>query len=109
MSPARSSAANHSHRSVFSLGIAVRKVSFQIANDWDRHPELRRPVPWHTGPGAAYVICEAAIGQQIWKVRLNDFPDEPCHTLLIDGDEVLHFDDWPSFWFRPPLPEKTYD
>ena len=91
-----------------ALGVVVQKIRFQPANDYFRHPRLRRPVPWRTASGAGYAICEAAVGPHSWAIRLNEFPDQPCHTLLIDGDEVLHFDDWPWFWHRPPLPEKTH-
>jgi hypothetical protein len=49
-------------------------------------------------------MFEAEVGDSRWTVRLNDFPDEPCHTVLIDGDEVMHFDDWPWIWTCPDFP-----
>jgi len=81
------------------------KLPFSIANDWLKHPGLWRPVGWRTASGADNIIVQATVGRHTWTVRLNDFPDEPCHTLLIDGDEIMHFDDWPWFWRRPPLPK----
>ena len=36
------------------------------------------------------------------KIRLNDFPDEPLYTLLVDGVESRHFDDWPAQWQKVP-------
>ncbi len=88
----------------------MRKVPFiNVSGYWIRHPMLWRPVHWSTALGAGYIICEASVGSHTWTVRLNDSPDEPLHTLLIDGNEVMHFDDWPWFWRRPPLPEKAYD
>jgi hypothetical protein len=34
-------------------------------------------------------------------IRLNDFPDEHLYTLIVDGEEVVAFDDWSSNWNRP--------
>jgi hypothetical protein len=48
--------------------------------------------------GFAY---EAKVSSENWKLRMNDFPDEPLFTLIIDGDEILHFNDWPRAWKRP--------
>ena len=73
------------------------------------YPRLWRPVAWRTASGAGYIIFEASVGQHRWTVRLNNFPDEPLHTLLIDGDEIVHFNGWPWFWRQPALPEKTYE
>ena len=50
-------------------------------------------------------MFEAEVGASRWAVRLNDFPEEPLHTVLIDGDEVMHFDDWPWIWTRPEFPK----
>jgi len=42
-----------------------------------------------------------------WRVRINDFPDEPAFTLLVDGGEVIHFDEWPKIWgAMPHFPKK---
>lgn len=34
-------------------------------------------------------------------IRLNDFPDEYLYTLLVNGEEVIDFDDWSAKWTRP--------
>lgn len=34
-------------------------------------------------------------------IRLNEFPDEHLYTLIVDGQEVLSFDDWSAKWNRP--------
>jgi len=84
----------------------MNSLPFDKANNWDSFPELRRALPWQTARSNNPVILfEATVGDSHWFVRLNDFPDEPAYTLLIDGTETLHFDDWPSFWEpRPPFP-----
>jgi hypothetical protein len=82
------------------------RVSFETANDWQSHPELSRSVPWRTASGTQYVVFEAEVDGSRWTIRLNDFPDEPLYTLLIDGDEVMHFDGWPKMWIQPELPKK---
>jgi hypothetical protein len=44
---------------------------------------------------------EATVGGVRWVVRLNDFPEEHLYTLLVEGAERAHFDDWPAAWKRP--------
>ena len=41
-----------------------------------------------------------------WKLRLNDFPAEPMYTFIVDGNEILNFDDLPDNWF---IKEDRYD
>ena len=33
-------------------------------------------------------------------VRMNDFPEQPLYSLLVDGQVAADFDDWPSTWTR---------
>lgn len=69
-------------------------------DNWDDHPETRRNVRWQAMDDPE-VVGRAEIDGKVWLVRLNDFPDEPLYTLLIDGLETIHFNDWPPFWERP--------
>jgi hypothetical protein len=85
----------------------MRRISFDTSNDWDRHLDLQRPVTWRTSSGENCIVFESEVEGSRWTIRLNDFPDEPCHTLLINGDEVMQFDDWPSIWERPEFPKTT--
>lgn len=34
------------------------------------------------------------------QVRLNDFPDEALYSLIVDGEVICDFDDWPKNWIR---------
>lgn len=47
------------------------------------------------------VIYEADVGGASGQIRMNDFPDEPLYTLLIDNVEVIHFNEWPERWSKP--------
>lgn len=84
------------------------KIPFTTANNWFDHPEIQEDIPWCTGPGTGGICFVADRDKHRWEVRLNDFPVEPLYTLLIDGFEVLHFDEWPNFWHRPQLPEMRW-
>ena len=43
---------------------------------------------------------QAMIDGRRWEIRVNDFPAEPLYTLIIDGQEALDLEDWPSLWKR---------
>ena len=33
-------------------------------------------------------------------IRVNDFPDDHLYTLMVNGVEVVDFDDWSAQWKR---------
>lgn len=58
------------------------------------------PIRWaHTGD--AEFPYQAVIDGRRWTIRVNDFPEAPLYTLLIDDQTVLDVEDWPSAWLRP--------
>lgn len=69
---------------------------------------LERVLQWQPGPNAEIIYCTqvhdgAGNGSaNHWAIRLNDFPQQPLYTLLLNGQPVLDFDDWPAAWQRPP-------
>jgi hypothetical protein len=40
--------------------------------------------------------------REIWRIRINDFPDELMYSLMIGGENAgdFHFHDWPETWRR---------
>lgn len=40
----------------------------------------------------------AMVNSRAWKLRINNFPDEPMYTLFIDDKAILTFDDMPATW-----------
>lgn len=58
-------------------------------------------VAWRRGPDAEW-IADAEVEGRRWQVRLGDFPAEPLYTLVVDGEPLLSFDEWPAAWRRPP-------
>jgi hypothetical protein len=68
---------------------------------WDEHPGLKQDVRWRVGSGQDGILYVADQGAIVWKIRQNSAPGERTFTLLIDGKEIVHFDDWPAFWKRP--------
>ncbi len=69
-------------------------------DNWSEHPELKRSIDWKISQ-IQTLICTAKIDQSTWMIRLNDFPDEPMYSLLINKKPVIHFNDWPDFWNKP--------
>ena len=64
---------------------------------------MLRVVAWATASGRERcIVFEARVDDHRWLIRLNDFPDEPLYTLLVDGGEVVHFDEWPQIWGVTP-------
>lgn len=43
----------------------------------------------------------AEFGGEKCIIRLNDFPDEHLYTLIVNGKEIVSFDDWSAKWSRP--------
>ncbi|QBG47696.1 hypothetical protein EGM51_09935 [Verrucomicrobia bacterium S94] len=69
-------------------------------DNWSEHPELNRSVNWNKS-NIQCIIGTAKVGDNTWVIRMNDFPDEPFHSLIINNQEVIHFNDWPEFWNKP--------
>ncbi len=84
-------------------------MSLGSEDDWDTVPHFYNATPvWKT----ATVITDrfqfqAKVGDSSWFIRLNDFPEEPLWSLIVDDVEIIHFSDWPETWGeRPALPVK---
>jgi len=41
---------------------------------------------------------KATVKSKLWKLRINDFPDEPMYTLFIEDKAIITFDDRPDNW-----------
>jgi hypothetical protein len=95
----------------------MKHVSFEISNKWEDQRDLQVNIPWVTArPNSSMILFKSRINNKDWLIRMNDFPDYPLFTLLIEDDtphdeltyfdEIIHFDDWPEFWGKKPeLPE----
>jgi hypothetical protein len=46
---------------------------------------------------------EAYVHGEVWRIRLNDFPEECLYGLWVDGACLGEFDEWPEAWDRPGL------
>lgn len=64
------------------------------------HPLLRTPVRWQE-TADPYFPYAAQVEQEWWEVRLNDFPTEPMYSLMVEGNTVVDFNNWPACWDRP--------
>jgi hypothetical protein len=61
---------------------------------------LEAEIEWENGTDPEYPYFAEFAGERCL-IRLNDFPDDNLYTLIVDGVEIAHFDDWPEFWSRP--------
>jgi hypothetical protein len=83
-----------------------KELPFTAENDWEDHPELKRPIPWAHADKADrapenWIVYKATVDGARWTIRMNDFPAEPLYTLLINGEPIMHFNNWPVFWKKP--------
>jgi hypothetical protein len=60
---------------------------------------LGRPLIW-SATGDLSVPWATEVDGESWQVRLNDFPDEFMYSLLIGGEVMGDFHDWPKTWKR---------
>jgi hypothetical protein len=61
--------------------------------------KLGRDIAWED-TGDVFFPWSAQVDGLQWRVRINDFPDEPMYSLEIDGVIVGDFNDWPERWTR---------
>lgn len=54
-----------------------------------------KDVSWSTN-GKSNIPFTAQVDGKAWDLRVNNFPDEPLYTLLVDNKPILTFDDIPS-------------
>ena len=47
-----------------------------------------------------YYVYETDVQRMLWRISLNDFPDEPLYSLFVEGNR-MYFDEWPDHWERP--------
>lgn len=52
-------------------------------------------VVWRKGKDPEYPYVADFEGKEC-RIRLNNFPKEKLYTLIVDGEEIANFDDWPS-------------
>lgn len=57
-------------------------------------------VVWNRAGDPSYPFQTEFEGDRL-ALRLNDFPEESLYTLMVNGEEVIGFDDWPELWPRP--------
>lgn len=64
-----------------------------------QHAIFARQLAWHA-TGHASLPYEVQVDKQHFEVRLNQLPNIPMYTLLINGKKVVDFASWPALWQR---------
>jgi hypothetical protein len=75
-------------------------MDFEKEDNWSDVPNYRgKAVFWEVRPISDHpYFYHAHVGGQDWWLRLNNFPEEPCFTLMVGGQEIIHLNDWPPEW-----------
>lgn len=60
---------------------------------------LKQAVAWVKTDRAEFPYT-AEVKGQTWLIRINNFPEEPLYTLLIENQEIGSFDDWSTVWYK---------
>lgn len=60
---------------------------------------LRRELSWSL-TGDPLQPWSTNVDGTIWRVRINDFPDELMYSLIIGNENAGDFHDWPETWQR---------
>ncbi len=61
---------------------------------------FEKPIRWeyNIDTDADTFPFKATVDSHSWKLRINDFPNQPMYTLFIDNQPILTFDDKPATW-----------
>jgi len=60
---------------------------------------LAEKINWSQGSDPSFPYKANLNGDKL-VIRINDFPDENLYTLIVNGEELTDFDDWPRQWVR---------
>lgn len=66
----------------------------------DRDKYFSKALKWFNTEDAEYPLV-SNVNEECWRIRINDFPEEPLYTLFIEKRLVVSFNDWPSSWKKP--------
>lgn len=89
-----------SRRGIYETSLAVRRrrpaptIDSKVLTE-----KLRSKVSW-SSTGDVFTPWRASHRGDDWIVRVNEYPDDHLCTLIIDGENVGDFDDWPRSWPR---------
>lgn len=67
---------------------------------------LRKKIKWNESNNSEYPFF-IVIDRKTLVLRLNDFPEEPLYTLIVDGKEVIDLEGLPSTWQIPRYRRKS--
>lgn len=84
----------------------TKKRKNQLEENAKTDKRLERRVKWHL-TGSPPEPLRAKAGRSEWRLRINDYPDEPLYTLVVNGKESSSFDNWPEAWDRSELAKRV--
>lgn len=58
---------------------------------------FNRRIIWRQGHSADFPFIAHIEGHRL-KIRVNGRPKEPFYSLILEGEKLFDFDDWPELW-----------
>lgn len=77
----------------------------KMSDRWEPPTEWDTKVKW-AASATLPVVLEAVINGDHWQLRLNDRPRQNKYTLLVNQQERISLNHWPSAWMHPGLDTK---
>jgi len=62
---------------------------------WSQHPELLRKIVFRKA-NKHPIWCIANVDGSVWKITLNNYPDDPAYTIFVDDKPIMSFNNWPN-------------
>ena len=75
----------------------ITRIGEDIEERLEKTKYFDLTIHWKKSGGAEYPY-EILMNEGYFQIRVNDFPEELLYSLLIDGEVIVDFNNWPDKW-----------